>query len=98
MVATFTHLQEEANRLTVATSSDSDSSASKKKRAREARKLAAKVQSALVEGRVEEDIKGVTLKKVFSKASTKQAMIARASIRVCHASELRPLTVMPFLP
>lgn len=50
---------------------------SKKKRAKEARKLEVKVKQALEEGRIEEDIKGVKMEKVFSKASTKQAMIAR---------------------
>ena len=79
MVATLAHLQEEADRLTVATANDPDPSSSKKKRAREARKLATRVMAALNEGRIEDDIKGVKLEKVFSKASTKQAMIARVS-------------------
>lgn len=79
MVATLAHLQEEANRLTEATSADSDPTSSKKKRAREARKLAARVKAALDEGRLEEDLRGVKLEKVYSRASTKQAMIARVS-------------------
>ncbi|KAI0692553.1 hypothetical protein BC835DRAFT_1406996 [Cytidiella melzeri] len=77
MVATLARLQEEADKLTEATSADADVSLSKKKRAREARKLAARVKAALDEGRVEEDLKGVKMEKVFSKASTKQAMVAR---------------------
>jgi ubiquitin carboxyl-terminal hydrolase 1 len=80
MVATLTHLQEEADKLTEATNSDADPSLSKKKRAREARKLVARVKAALDEGRIEEDIKGVKMEKVFSKASTKQSMVARVSI------------------
>lgn len=55
MLATLEHLQEEANRLTAATSNDPDPSSSKKKRAREARKLAARVKAAIDEGRLEEE-------------------------------------------
>lgn len=51
-------------------------SKSKKKRAQEARKLAGRVKALLDEGRVEEDVKGVQVVKV-TKASTKQAMVAR---------------------
>lgn len=60
-------------------SSESLSSPSlgKKKRLREAKKVEARVRSALEHGRVEEDLKGVKMEKVFSKVSTKQAMIAR---------------------
>ncbi|KAI0337905.1 cysteine proteinase [Trametopsis cervina] len=77
IVATLAHLQEEADKLTEVTSSDPEPSLSKKKRARDARKLVTRVKAALDEGRIEEDIRGVKLEKVFSKASTKQAMIAR---------------------
>ena len=46
---------------------------------------------ALEDGRIEEDVKGVRMDKVFSKASTKQAMIARVSthrsIRAATATE-----------
>lgn len=52
----------------------------KKKRLREAKKLEARVRAALDEGRVEEELKGVKMEKVFSKVSTKQAMIARVSL------------------
>lgn len=79
MVATLARLQDEADKLTEATSSDADPSSSKKKRAREARKLVARVKASLDEGRIEEDIKGVKMEKVFSKASTKQSMVARVS-------------------
>ncbi|OAX43276.1 cysteine proteinase [Rhizopogon vinicolor AM-OR11-026] len=77
MKATHQKLKYDADRLAVAVSADPNVSVSKKKRARDARKLEIKLQTALDHGRVEEDIKGVRLEKVFSKASTKQAMIAR---------------------
>lgn len=65
--------------------SSSKPSVSKKRRARETRKLVARVEKALEEGRVEEDIKGVKVERVFSKVSTKQAMIARVSDFPYHA-------------
>lgn len=77
MLATYRRLEAEAEKLTEIANADHDPSTSKKKRAREARKLAARVKAALDDGRIEEDIKGVKMEKVFSKASTKQAMIAR---------------------
>ena len=77
MLATYRRLEVEAEKLTEAEKGDQDPSASKKKRAREARKMAARVKAALDDGRIEEDIKGVKMEKVFSRASTKQAMIAR---------------------
>jgi ubiquitin carboxyl-terminal hydrolase 1 len=79
LLATHEKLSIEAKRLTEAVSKSESGtvSSSKKKRAREARKLEARVKAALDEGRIEDDIKGVTLEKVFSRCSTKQAMIAR---------------------
>lgn len=77
MQATYYRLSEEADRLAKAVNADKDPSASKRKRAREAKKYASRVKAALDEGRIEEDIRGVTLERVFSKASTKQAMVAR---------------------
>ncbi|KAI0045115.1 cysteine proteinase [Auriscalpium vulgare] len=77
MQATLKRLEQEADRLSEAVHDDAHASASKKKRSREARKLATKVELALREGRVEEDIKGVKMERIFSKAHTKQAMIAR---------------------
>lgn len=77
MEATYHRLSEEADRLTKSINSEKDVSTSKKKRARDARKYASRVKAALDEGRIEEDIRGVTLERVFSKASTKQAMVAR---------------------
>lgn len=52
-------------------------SGSKKKRVSEAKRLEMKVKAAIEEGRIEEDIKGLTMEKIFSRVSTKQAMIAR---------------------
>lgn len=82
MVATHKRLQQEAEKATETVNADPNASQSKKKRAREARRLESKVKAALEEGRIEEDIKGVKMEKVFSRASTKQAMIARVSIQV----------------
>lgn len=65
-----------------AMNTDPNPSISKKKRVKEAKKLEARVKHALEEGRIEEDIKGVKMDKVFSKASTKQAMIARVSFYI----------------
>ena len=53
-------------------------SKSKKKRYQETRKLANRIKALLDEGRIEEDVKGVQIIKV-TKASTKQAMVARVS-------------------
>ena len=55
-------------------------SISRKKRVREARRLEARVKAAIEEGRIEEDIPGVKLEKVYSRESTKQVMIARVSM------------------
>ncbi|RPD80747.1 cysteine proteinase [Lentinus tigrinus ALCF2SS1-7] len=77
MLATYQRLQHEADRLTEASQAVNDPTSSKKKRARDSKKLLARVKAALDEGRIEEDIRGVKLEKVLSKASTKQSMIAR---------------------
>jgi len=79
LLATHKRLAQEAEKLAEAVSADPNPSTSKKKRAKEAKKLERKVKLALEEGRIEEDIKGIKLDKVVSKASTKQAMIARVS-------------------
>ncbi|KAI3611686.1 hypothetical protein WG66_007653 [Moniliophthora roreri] len=50
---------------------------SKKKRLKEVRKMEAKVRAALEQGRIEDELEGVRMEKVFSAMSTKQAMIAR---------------------
>lgn len=83
MLATHKRLVSEAERATEAASGAHEVSSSKKKRAREARKLEARVKAALDEGRIEENIKGVKMEKVFSRCSTKQAMIARVRLLRC---------------
>jgi len=78
MRATLRRLEQDAERLS-AEAGKSLVSQSKKKRVREAKRLAGRLKTALEEGRIEEDIKGVKIEKVFSRASTKQAMVARVS-------------------
>lgn len=77
MIATHRRLQREADQLEKVVNADPHPSTSKKRKAKDIRKLELKVKAALENGRLEEDIKGLKLEKVFSKASTKQAMIAR---------------------
>lgn len=85
LVATHKRLQAEADRLAAevdeqeAAPGDAPVSQSKKKRVKEARKLETRVGAALKEGRIEEELKGVKMERVVSRASTKQAMIARVS-------------------
>ncbi len=86
MLATYKRLEQEASRTTEAATVTNDPTSSKKKRARDSRKLLARVKASLDEGRIEEDIKGVKLEKVFSRASTKQSMIARVSLSLRFAS------------
>ncbi|KAJ3505696.1 hypothetical protein NLJ89_g7283 [Agrocybe chaxingu] len=54
-------------------------SQSKKKRYKEVKKMEQRVKTALAEGRIEDEalFEGIRMEKVFSAASTKQAMIAR---------------------
>jgi ubiquitin carboxyl-terminal hydrolase 1 len=80
MRMTLRRLEQDTERL-AAEASKSSVSLSKKKRLREVRRFALRLKTALEEGRIEEDIKGVKIEKVFSRASTKQAMVARVSIR-----------------
>ncbi|OJT09507.1 Ubiquitin carboxyl-terminal hydrolase 16 [Trametes pubescens] len=77
MLATYRRLEQEAERLTEAAQASNNPSSSKKKRARDTRKLMSRVKAAIDEGRIEEDIAGVKTEKVFSRASTKQSMVAR---------------------
>jgi ubiquitin carboxyl-terminal hydrolase 1 len=53
---------------------------SKKKRLKDVKKMEAKVRAALEEGRIEDELEGVRMEKVFSAMSTKQAMVARVSL------------------
>ncbi|TFY83111.1 hypothetical protein EWM64_g898 [Hericium alpestre] len=85
ILATYQKLTQEAEKQTGAANGDAHVSSSKKKRAREARKLLGRVKAALDEGRLEDDLKGIKMEKVFSSASTKQAMVARPpSVLVLH--------------
>jgi ubiquitin carboxyl-terminal hydrolase 1 len=77
VIATHERLALDAERLEKLVSSDAQATISKKRKAKEARKLEAKLRASLDHGRLEEDVKGVKLDKVLSRASTKQAMIAR---------------------
>jgi hypothetical protein len=73
MAATFARLNEDAKRL----SSDPNPSNSRKKTLRDTRRHISRVEALLKENRVEEDVKGLKMTRVFSRASTKQAMVAR---------------------
>jgi ubiquitin carboxyl-terminal hydrolase 1 len=84
MLATHRRLVQEAENLAEATRPEANPSASKKRRLKEVRRTEAKVKSALVEGRIEDDIEDLRMEKVFSTASTKQSMIARVSLYPYH--------------
>lgn len=86
MIATHQRLQQDADRLERSVHTDPQTTISKKRKAKDTRKLEVKVKAALQHGRLEEDIRGLKLEKVFSKTSTKQAMIAR----VHHSSPFHP--------
>ncbi|VDC00013.1 unnamed protein product [Peniophora sp. CBMAI 1063] len=73
LLATLSHLREEVQRL----SDDPKPTNSRKKRLRELKGQVAKVETLLREKREEEDVKDLKLVRVFSRASTKQAMVAR---------------------
>jgi hypothetical protein len=79
MVATHQKLLTEAERAAALVTIESNPSSSKRKYARDVRKLEARVRAAIKEGRIEEDIPGVQLEKVYSRESTKQVMVARVS-------------------
>lgn len=70
----------EVDVIKVSTPVEGPETPSRKKRIREAKKYVSRVEAALAEGRIEEDIKGVTLEKVISKSSTKQSMLARVCL------------------
>lgn len=86
MRATLDRLSQDANRLQSAVEADENASQSRKKRAKDAKRLVDRMKKAIEEGRIEEDIKGVKIEKVFSRASTKQAMVARVSIIIIVSS------------
>ena len=80
MLATHQKLLAEAERFTALVTIESNPPTSRVKRAQDARELEALVKAAIEEGRIEEDIPGVRLEKVYSKESTKQVMVARVSM------------------
>jgi ubiquitin carboxyl-terminal hydrolase 1 len=67
----------EADAIRISAPTDAPETPSRKKRISNAHKLVRRVKAALEEGRIEDDIKGVTLDKVISRSSTKQTMLAR---------------------
>ncbi|KAG6860838.1 hypothetical protein C0995_006976 [Termitomyces sp. Mi166 len=77
LVATHKRLLNELHGLEEATRPEANPSGSKKKRLKEVRKMERRIQAALEEGRIEDNLPDVRIERVFSKASTKQAMIAR---------------------
>ncbi|KXN81728.1 Ubiquitin carboxyl-terminal hydrolase 16 [Leucoagaricus sp. SymC.cos] len=77
IVATLKRLEQEILRLEHETGPDKKPSNSKKERLKKVRKMEAKVRKAIEEERIEEDLRDIRMEKVFSPASTKQAMIAR---------------------
>lgn len=77
MLETHRKLLQDVEKLKQTVESEPNPSTSKKKRYKEAKRMEAKVKATIAEGRIEEDIRDLKLEKVFSKASTKQAMIAR---------------------
>ncbi|GLB34223.1 putative peptidase C19 family protein [Lyophyllum shimeji] len=77
MLSTHKRLLNEIRALEEATRPDVKPSNSKKRRLKEVKKMEKRVKAALDEGRIEDDLPDVRMDKVFSKASTKQAMIAR---------------------
>lgn len=67
-------------------------SAKWRRRIREAKKFEARVRAALEDGRIEEDVKGVTLERVVSPCSTKHTMIARVSNVLARFSSMELVT------
>ena len=80
MLATHRRLLNDIKTLEEATRPEARPSASKKRRLKEVYKMERQVQTALEEGRIEDDLRNVRMDKVFSKASSKQAMIARVCL------------------
>ena len=78
MTATLRKLEAEVIKLSTPT--EGPETTSRKKRVRDAKRLVTRVKAALDEGRIEEDVRGVTMEKVVSQSSTKQAMLARVCL------------------
>jgi ubiquitin carboxyl-terminal hydrolase 1 len=80
MNATYKRLKHEAATLTATLEApNAKPSSSKKRRLKEVKKMETRVREALLEGRIEEDLKDVRMDKAFG-MSTKQSMVARASL------------------
>ena len=79
MLATHKRLLYDIKTLEEATRPEARPSQSKKRRLKEVYKMEKRVKTALAEGRIEDELPAVRMEKVFSKASSKQAMIARVS-------------------
>ncbi|TFK68489.1 cysteine proteinase [Pluteus cervinus] len=77
LLATNRRLEADYKALEEATRPEANPTNSKKRRLAMVRKLKSRVEAALQETRIEDDLKDVRLEKVYSLLSTKQAMIAR---------------------
>ena len=73
---TYDSLKHEVERGTKEEGAQGNNIMHSKKKVRELRRLQSHLQAALAEGRVEEEIKGLKVERILSRAS-KQAMIAR---------------------
>jgi len=80
MLATHRRLSHEIKALEEATRPEARPSGSKKRRLKEVYKMERRVRTVLEEGRIEDDLPNVRMDKIFSKASSKQAMIARVRL------------------
>lgn len=83
LLATSRRLETEYRTLEEAARPEARPTESKKRRLAAVRKMKNRVNAALEEGRIEDDLKDVRLEKVYSDLSTKQAMIARVSKFAC---------------
>lgn len=87
MIATHNRLlaeieRQKVNALNAAVIGEkSKATSSRKKRERETRKLEETVSRAIADKKVEDEIKGLRMEKIYSRQSTKQVMIARVSLR-----------------
>ena len=80
MLATLNKLVAETEQTKALMMTELKPSASLRNRANKADELRARVKDAIEEGRIEEEIPGLKLEKVYSSESTKQVMIARVSV------------------
>jgi ubiquitin carboxyl-terminal hydrolase 1 len=80
MLATHKRLLSEIKALEETTRSEAKPSGSRKRRLKDVYKMERQVRTAVEEGRIEDDLRNVRMDKVFSIASSKQAMIARVRL------------------